>query len=124
MCVKDWEDTHRREQQFVDDMVSDFSNLDISEASNATVPSDSSWEEMMNFHGIDFGSSSSSYTRSELENYYETNFSACFAIGPDGRHDFTNFDLLLFWKAQSIAFPVLYPNQLHFLFFLKWLVIY
>ena len=36
MCVKDWEDTHRREQQFVDDMVSDFSNLDISEASNAT----------------------------------------------------------------------------------------
>ena len=61
----------------------------------------------MNLHGIGFGSSSSSYTRSELENYYETNFSACFAIGPDGHHDFTNFDLLLFWKAQSTAFPVL-----------------
>ena len=36
MCVKDWEDARRREQQFVDDMVGDFSNLDISEASNAT----------------------------------------------------------------------------------------
>ena len=75
--------------------------------SSATVPSGSSWEEMMTLYGIGFGSSSSSYTRSELENYYETNFSACFAIGQDGRHDFTNFDLLLFWKAQSTAFPVL-----------------
>ena len=36
MCVKDWEDARQREQQFVDDMVGDFSNLDISEASNAT----------------------------------------------------------------------------------------
>ena len=62
--------------------------------SSATVPSGSSWEEMMTLYGIGFGSSSSSYTRSELENYYETNFSACFSIGPDGRHDFTNFVLL------------------------------
>ena len=61
---------------------------------SATIPSGSSWEEMMNLHVIDFGSSSSSYTRSELENYYEINFSACFAIRLDGRHDFTNFDIL------------------------------
>ena len=38
---------------------------------------------------------------------YVTNFSACFAIGLDGRHDFTNFDLLSFWKAQSTAFLIL-----------------
>ena len=59
-------------------------------------PSSASWQNIMNTSSYSYSSSSSS-SRSELENYYETNFSAFF----------TNFDLLNFWKGQSTTFPVL-----------------
>ena len=68
-------------------------------------PSAASWQNIMNTSSYSYSSSSSS-SRSELENYYETNFSAFFT-GPDGMIDFTNFDLLNFWKGQSTTFHVL-----------------
>ena len=33
MCFKDWEDARRRSQQFEDDMITDFGDLDISDTS-------------------------------------------------------------------------------------------
>ena len=53
-------------------------------------------KKMMNLHGFGFDNLSSSYTHSELENYCEINFSACFDVGQDGLLGFSNFDLLSF----------------------------
>ena len=36
MCIKDWEDARRRSQQFEDDMIEDFRDLDISNTSTQT----------------------------------------------------------------------------------------
>ena len=36
MCVKDWEDARRISQQFQDDMIEDFGDLDISYTSTQT----------------------------------------------------------------------------------------
>ena len=49
---------------------------------------------------------SSSSSRSELENYFETNFSAFYTTQTD-KIDFLNFDLLNFWRSQANTFPVL-----------------
>ena len=71
----------------------------VPSTSNTIPPSGSSWEVMMNLLGFGFGFGTSSSSRSELENYYEINFTAFLVNVKGGSHDFKKFDLLSFWKA-------------------------
>ena len=62
----------------------------------------------MNLPDFSFDTSSSSSSSClELENYYETNFTAFLVNEQGDSHDFNKFYLLSFWKAQSRTFLVL-----------------
>ena len=64
-----------------------------------------SWQTVLSNPAFSHAAPSSS-ARSELENYFEINFSAFYTTST-GTIDFVNFDLLNFWRSQANTFPVL-----------------
>ena len=62
---------------------------------------------MISYTEFGVGASSTSSAFSELENHLETNFAAFIFNEQGGGHDFNKFDILSFWRSQSIVFLVL-----------------